>query len=245
MDNNSATIVGFKKAKFAMAKLKKILLIDSDVDLREALFEQLNRTGQFEVFYNKNDAEAFEKLKAQPYDMIILDLHPLDKDGLEICHLAYAQDIKCPILLLTERDNVAHAVFGQDARASDYIIKPFKFPILLARMNIQFRKYEQSSGGSFKIGPYTFHPARKILRAQDSKEIRLTEKETDILQFLYHTNEDVVPRDTLLHEVWGYNESVTTHTLETHIYRLRQKIERNPSIAEVLLTESGGYRLAI
>ena len=159
--------------------------------------------------------------------------------------MTYAQNVKCPILLLTERDEISSTVFGQDARASDYIIKPFKFPILLARINIQLRKYEKSYDSAFTLGPYTFHPAIKILKTHDNNEIQLTEKETDILKFLYHTVEDVVPRDILLHEVWGYNNSVTTHTLETHIYRLRQKIERNPSVAELLVTETGGYRLKV
>ena len=228
-----------------MAKLKKILLIDSDVDLREALCEQLRSTDQFEVFSNGNDTESVEKLSVQSYDMIVMDLHPLDNDSLKACRLVYAQNVKCPILLLIERDEISSTMFGQDARASDYIIKPFKFPILLARINIQLQKYEKSYDSAFSLGPYTFHPAMKILKTQDNNEIHLTEKETDILKFLYHTVEDVVPRNILLHEVWGYNNSVTTHTLETHIYRLRQKIERNPSVAELLVTEKGGYRLKV
>ena len=228
-----------------MTTLKKILLIESDPDLREALCEQLHCTDQFEVFSSGNDTETLQKLRVQSYDMIVMDLHPLNNDSLEACRVTYAQNVKCPILLLTERDEISSTVFGQDARASDYIIKPFKFPILLARMNIQLRMYEKSYDSAFTLGPYTFHPAMKILKTHDNNEIQLTEKETDILKFLYHTVEDVVPRDILLHEVWGYNNSVTTHTLETHIYRLRQKIERNPSVAELLVTEDGGYRLKV
>ena len=228
-----------------MAVLKKILLIESDVDLREALCEQLRNTDQFEVFSSGNDTETLQKLKVQSYDVIVMDLHPFNDDSLEACRVTYAQNVKCPILLLTERDEISSKVFGQDARASDYIIKPFKFSILLARMNIQLRMYEKSYDSAFTLGPYTFHPAMKILKTHDNNEIQLTEKETDILKFLYHTVEDVVPRDILLHEVWGYNNSVTTHTLETHIYRLRQKIERNPGAAELLVTETGGYRLKV
>ena len=228
-----------------MTTLKKILLIESDPDLREALCEQLHCTYQFEVFSSGNDTETLQKLRVQSYDMIVMDLHPLNNDSLEACRVTYAQNVKCPILLLTERDEISSTVFGQGARASDYIIKPFKFPILLARMNIQLRMYEKSYDSAFTLGPYTFHPAMKILKTHDNNEIQLTEKETDILKFLYHTVEDVVPRDILLHEVWGYNNSVTTHTLETHIYRLRQKIERNPSVAELLVTEDGGYRLKV
>ena len=228
-----------------MTALKKILLIESDVDLREALCEQLRNTDQFEVFSSGNDTETLQKLRVQSFDMIVMDLHPLNNDSLEACRVTYAQNVKCPILLLTERDEISSSVFGQDARVSDYIIKPFKFPILLARINVQLRMYEKSYDSAFTLGPYTFHPAMKILKTHDNNEIQLTEKETDILKFLYHTVEDLVPRDILLHEVWGYNNSVTTHTLETHIYRLRQKIERNPSVAELLVTEDGGYRLKV
>jgi len=228
-----------------MAILKKILLVESDVDLREALCEQLRSTDQFEVFSSGSDTETLEKLRSQSYDIIVLDLHPRNNDSLESCHLTYAQGVKCPILLLTERDEASNTVFGQDARASDYIIKPFKFQILLARINIQLCKYEKSNQSTFTLGPYTFHPTMKILKTHDNNEINLTEKETDILMFLYHTVKDVVPRDILLHEIWGYNNSITTHTLETHIYRLRQKIERNPSMAELLVTERGGYRLEV
>ena len=228
-----------------MTQLKKLLLIESDVDLREALSEQLNNTDQFEVFSSSNVTETLKKLKAQIFDLIILDLHRLNNDSLETHHFICTQELKCPILILTQRDETSNTVFGQDARASDYIIKPFKFPILLAHINLQLRKYEKAKDSSLSLGRYTFYPAMKILKTEDNQEIRLTEKETDILQFLYHSREDVVPRDILLHEVWGYNENVTTHTLETHVYRLRQKIERNPNIAELLLTETGGYRLGI
>ena len=228
-----------------MTNLKKVLLIESDVDLREALCEQLRNTDQFEVFSSGGDTETVEKLRVESYDVIVVGLHPLNKDSLGACRVTYAQNVKCPILLLTERDEISSTVFGQDARASDYIIKPFKFPILLARINVQLRMYEKSYDSAFTLGPYTFHPAIKILKTHDNNEIQLTEKETDILKFLYHTVEDVVPRDILLHEVWGYNNSVTTHTLETHIYRLRQKIERNPGAAELLVTETGGYRLKV
>ncbi len=105
------------------------------------------------------------------------------------------------------------------------------------------RQHEQSEDAVFTIGPYTFKPSSKILVHQDQSKIRLTEKETAILKYLYRASDQVVGRDVLLHEVWGYNSGVTTHTLETHIYRLRQKIEREPSNAEILVTETGGYKL--
>ena len=228
-----------------MAQAKKILLIDDDVDLREALSELLIMTDDFDVFEGGDGAEALEKIKQQAYDMVVLDVGLPDIDGRELCRLIRKQGVKCPILMLTGPDTDSDTILGLNAGANDYITKPFKFPVLLARIRAQFRQHEQSEDAIFTLGPYTFKPAVKMLLTGDDKKIRLTEKETNILKFLYRATEGVVPRDTLLHEVWGYNAGVTTHTLETHIYRLRQKIEPDPSHASLLVTESGGYRLAL
>ena len=228
-----------------MAQAKKILLIDDDVDLREALSELLIITEDFDVFEVGDGAEALEKIKQQAYDMVVLDVGLPDIDGRELCRLIRKQGVKCPILMLTGHDTDSDTILGLNAGANDYITKPFKFPVLLARIRAQLRQHEQSEDAIFTLGPYTFKPAVKMLLTGDDKKIRLTEKETNILKFLYRATEGVVPRDTLLHEVWGYNAGVTTHTLETHIYRLRQKIELDPSHASLLVTESGGYRLAL
>ena len=228
-----------------MAQTKKILLIDDDVDLREALSELLIMTDDFDVFEGGDGTEALEKIKQQAYDIVVLDVGLPDIDGRELCRLIRKQGVKCPILMLTGHDTDSDTILGLNAGANDYITKPFKFPVLLARLRAQLRQHEQSEDAIFTLGPYTFKPAVKMLLTGDDKKIRLTEKETNILKFLYRATEGVVPRDTLLHEVWGYNAGVTTHTLETHIYRLRQKIEPDPSHASLLVTESGGYRLAL
>ncbi len=151
--------------------------------------------------------------------------------------------IKAPVIMLTGVDSEADTVLGLEAGANDYVTKPFKFAVLLARIRAHLRSHEQSEDAVFRLGPYTFKPAAKLLIDEREKKIRLTEKETSILKYLYRAGQKVVGRDTLLHEVWGYNAGVTTHTLETHIYRLRQKIERDPSAAEILVTEPGGYKL--
>ena len=226
-----------------MAQLKKILLIDDDDDLREALSEQLVMSEEFDVFEAVNGLEAIERIKQQVYDLAIVDVGLPDTDGRELCRLMRKQGVKCPIVMLTAHDSDADTILGLDAGANDYVSKPFKFPVLLARIRAQLRQHEQSENAMFIMGPYRFKPAQKMLVTEDDKKIRLTEKETNILKFLYRSSEGVVPRDTLLHEVWGYNAAVTTHTLETHIYRLRQKIEPDPTNVQLLVTESGGYRL--
>ncbi|MFK5997609.1 MAG: response regulator transcription factor [Rhodobacterales bacterium] len=226
-----------------MSNLKKILMVDDDEDLREALADQLILTEDFDVFEAEDGASGLEKTNEAIYDLVMLDVGLPDMDGRELCRLMRKQGVKCPILMLTAHDTDADTILGLDAGANDYVSKPFKFPVLLARIRAQLRQHEQSEDAVFALGPYTFKPAAKMLITEDDRKVRLTEKETNILKFLYRAQDGVVARDVLLHEVWGYNAGVTTHTLETHIYRLRQKIEPDPTNARLLVTESGGYRL--
>ena len=226
-----------------MATLRKILLVDDDDDLREALAEQLVLTEDFDVFEAADGHAGIEKVKAGMFDLVILDVGLPDMDGRELCRLMRKHDVKCPIVMLTGHVADSDTILGLDSGANDYIAKPFKLPVLLARIRAQLRQHEQSEDAVFGIGPYTFKPAAKLLLDAKERKIRLTEKETNILKYLYRANDAVVPRDILLHEVWGYNAGVTTHTLETHIYRLRQKIEPDPTSARILVTEPGGYRL--
>ena len=156
------------------------------------------------------------------------------------CSETFASAEEC---LGTGADTDADQVLGLNSGANDYVTKPFKFAVLLARLRAHLRSHEQSEDAVFKIGPYEFRPSVKMLVTEKDKKIRLTEKETSILKYLYRAGEKVVTREVLLHEVWGYNAGVTTHTLETHIYRLRQKIEKDPANAELLVTETGGYKL--
>jgi DNA-binding response OmpR family regulator len=226
-----------------MAPLKKILLVDDDDDLREALSEQLVMTEDFDIFEADTGSSAMERVKEALYDLVILDVGLPDTDGRELCRLMRKQGVKSPILMLTGHDSDADTILGLDAGANDYVTKPFKFPVLLARIRAQLRQHEQSEDAVFAVGPYNFKPSMKMLVTEDDRKFRLTEKETNILKFLYRSRDGVVPREVLLHEVWGYNAGVTTHTLETHIYRLRQKIEPDPTNARLLVTEAGGYRL--
>ena len=166
-------------------------------------------------------------------------------DGRDVCRLMRRAGVNAPIIMLTGADTEADTILGLDSGANDYVTKPFKLGVLLARIRAQLRQHERSEDAIFAIGPYSFRPAVKIMIDPENgdRKIRLTEKETAILKYLFRAGENVIGRDVLLNEVWGYNSGVTTHTLETHVYRLRQKIERDPSNAEILVTEPGGYRL--
>ena len=223
---------------------KKILLVDDDDALRQSLGEQLRLHEEFTVFEADNGAGGMELAKAEYFDAILLDVGLPDMDGRELCRLLRRNGVKSPILMLTAAESDADTILGLDAGANDYVTKPFRLGVLLARLRAQLRQHEQSEDAVFTIGPYTFRPSAKLLIHGETKsKVRLTEKETAILKYLYRSDSGVVGRDTLLGEVWGYNAGVTTHTLETHVYRLRQKIESDPSNATLLVTESGGYRL--
>ena len=227
-----------------MTQLKTILLIDDDDDLRCVMSEQFVMTEEFNVVEASTGAEALEQVKDGQFDLLIIDVGLPDADGRELCRLMRKQGLKTPVIMLSGHVTDADTILGLDAGANDYVTKPFKFPVLLARIRAQLRQHEQSEDAVFKLGPYAFRPALKVLVAEDNSKIRLTEKETNILKFLHRAPIPVVPRDMLLREVWGYKAAVTTHTLETHIYRLRQKIEPDPTNVRLLLTEPGGYRLS-
>ncbi len=223
---------------------KKILLIDDDEALRQSLSEQLRLHEEFDTAEAATAAAGIELAKSEYFDLILLDVGLPDMDGREVCRLMRRGGVKSPIIMLTAAESDADTILALDAGANDYVTKPFRLGVLLARMRAQLRQHEQSEDAVFTIGPYTFRPSAKLLtHGESKKKVRLTEKETSILKYLYRSGDAVVGRDKLLGEVWGYNAGVTTHTLETHVYRLRQKIEEDPSAAEILVTEPGGYRL--
>ena len=222
---------------------RNILLIDDDNDLRDTLAEQLAPYDEFIVHAGASAQEAIETVKTSQIDLLVMDVGLPDMDGREAVKVMRKNGFKSPVIMLTGQDTDADMILGLEAGANDYVAKPFRFAVLLARIRAQLRQHEQSEDAVFTVGPYQFKPSQKILTTEDGRKIRLTEKEAAIIRFLYRAEKNVVTRDVLLEEVWGYNSGVTTHTLETHVYRLRQKIERDPSNAEILVTENGGYKI--
>jgi DNA-binding response OmpR family regulator len=220
------------------------LIVDDDSALRQSLAEQLELHEEFAAVECDTGARAMEMATAERFDAILLDVGLPDMDGRELCRLLRRAGIRIPIVILTGADSEADTIQGLDSGADDYVTKPFRLSLLLARLRAHLRQSELSDDAVLTIGPYTFRPSAKLLMDPSGrKKVRLTEKETAILKYLYRAGDQPIGRDILLGEVWGYNAGVTTHTLETHVYRLRQKIERDPARAEILVTEPGGYRL--
>jgi len=229
-----------------MAGERPILIVDDDRALRNTLGEIFADDGEFVAYEAGSAAEAESKITNGDtrFDAMILDVGLPDGDGRDLCSKLRRNGVKVPIIILTGSDEEADVIRGLEAGANDYIAKPFRLAELLARLRAQLRTFENSEDAVFSIGPYVFRPASKLLQEPaKNRRIRLTEKEAAILKFLYRSGTKPVPRQVLLNEVWGYNAAVTTHTLETHIYRLRQKIEPDPANARLLVTEGGGYRL--
>jgi len=227
-----------------MAPRKSILIIDDDDDLRELLREQLEISDAFVVDTAPNAAvgEALA-LRSRPH-LVLLDVDLPDGDGREVCVRLRHAGLTAPVIMLTAASGEAETILGLESGATDYVTKPFKFNVLMARIRAHLRSHEQSEDVVLHVGPYEFRPADRVLRDTKGRKLRLTDKEASILKYLHRAGAKAVTRDELLSEVWGYNASVTTHTLETHIYRLRQKIEPDPAHARILITEGGGYRLA-
>ncbi|PWC36212.1 response regulator transcription factor [Azospirillum sp. TSO35-2] len=236
-----------------MTSAKRILLVDDDTALRQSLAEQLRLLEEFETEEAGDGAAALAAVRADVgaggapgagFSAILLDVGLPDMDGRDVCKLLRRAGVRCPVIMLTASASDADTILGLESGANDYVTKPFRLGVLIARLRAQLRQFEQTEDAVFAIGPYSFRPGSKLLLDEAAKRrIRLTEKETAILKYLYRAGDRVVGRETLLGEVWGYNAAVTTHTLETHVYRLRQKIEVDPSNARILVTEPGGYRL--
>ena len=219
-----------------MSNAARLLVVDDDLDLRDTLAEQLRLCDEFDVLTAGTAGEAADLVKGERVDLGIMDVGLPDMDGREAVRQMRRNGFRGPIIMLTGQGSDADTVLGLESGANDYVVKPFKFAVLLARIRAQLRQHEASEDAIFRIGPYTFRPGAKILVNEKGSKLKLTEKETAILRYLYRAGRAVVGRDTLLTEVWGYNSNVTTHTLETHIYRLRQKIETDPSNARILVT---------
>jgi DNA-binding response OmpR family regulator len=228
-----------------MRNTRKILIVDDDPELRDALTDQLSLHEEFEAAAAENGTKGVQVAKEGQVDLVIMDVGLPDIDGREAVRILRRNGFKAPIIMLTGSGTDSDTILGLESGANDYVTKPFRFAVLLARIRTQLRQHEASEDAIFAIGPYKFWPASKLLLNQEGRKLRLTEKETSILRYLYCAGQRPASRERLLQEVWSYNSGVTTHTLETHIYRLRQKIEKDATAPAILVTAAGGYKLVL
>ena len=222
----------------------KILLINNDKDLGEPLAFQLSLGEKYQIIETNGETSALVQINNNFCDLIIINSQSSTLNKCNLTKSLRSAGYNKPIIILINRNNNLDNSDDHNHKADEYIVKPFRYPVLLKSIETQLHKFKKSENTQYSIGNYAFKPNSKILESNEGKSIRLTEKENNILKFLYTNLGNIVSRETLLHEVWGYNSKVTTHTLETHIYRLRQKIEDDPSNACFLITEPGGYKLS-
>ena len=205
-----------------MTARPRILVVDDTESFREELAAQLDQREGFEVVQAGTAAAAREAVAAHPpFDILVLDVGLPDQDGRALCKELRASGVKAPIVMLTALSGDDDTIQGLDAGANDYVTKPVRLGVLVARVRAQLRQFELSDDVTFQIGPYSFHPASKMLKTPANKKVRLTEKETAILKYLYRVGDRPVPRDRLLGEVWGYNAAgydlIGRYTFETTV----------------------------
>ena len=168
-----------------MAGNLKILMVDDDDELRESLSEQLELHEEFDIVQAATAKAGLEAAKAQRFDLLLLDVGLPDMDGRDLCRLMRREDVRAPIIMLTAQDSDADTILGLEAGANDYVTKPFRLNVLLARMRAQLHQFANTEDAVFSIGPYSFQPANKImLHGENDQKIRLTEKETAILKYI-------------------------------------------------------------
>jgi DNA-binding response OmpR family regulator len=222
----------------------KVLVVSQDASERRLISDALMLQEDLIAIEADTSQSALSLLQEHTLKSVLIDADLPDIDGHDLCRLMRRQGVKIPIILLGARMADADIILGLDSGASDYVVKPFRTNVLLARLRAQHRHFEQLDDAVFPIGPYSFRPSTKILTSKDTdKKIHLTAKEAAILKCLYRLGGRAAEPATLMGEIWGERADVTPHALETHIYRLRQKLEPDPCNVRLLVTDPEGYRL--
>lgn len=221
---------------------KKILIAESEKDLVEALYEQLKLYEEFDVTAVSTSVDAQNAIREINFDVLIIDRVLTMPEGANLYRNNFFLNKHTPIIVLVPSAGIKNtSSLKNDVH---FIVKPFRLRELKATLDRVITLSNVSESQNLKFGPFIFRPSKSVLtNTKTGKEIRLTEKEVAILSYLLMCSNTTTGRSELLNEVWGYNSGVTTHTLETHVYRLRQKLEADPSNASILVTEPGGYRI--
>ncbi len=222
----------------------RLFIVDDDDLLRATLKDQLNAEGYSQVTTIAGVTELFQKLPECDPDIMLLDVQMPDGNGVDVCRHLRRNGFTKPILMLTGKNAEEDIIRGLEAGANDYIAKPMRMGELLARIKSHLQQHRASDNVRFQLGPLSFVPATKMLTNDESGQKQLlTEKEGVILKFLIRAAPEIVSKDALLKDVWGFRDGISTHTVETHIYRLRQKIARITS-DQIIRTTGRGYCLS-
>lgn len=222
-----------------------ILVIDDEADMRRGLVDNLR-------FEGHTTAEAgdgptgLELIRSTAADLILLDVMMPGMSGLDVCRRIRTEGVTTPVIMLTAKGDEIDRVLGLELGADDYVTKPFSLRELLARINAVLRRTQ--AGSASGAAPVCIGRLRVDFQAyaatEDGRAVTLTHREFEVLRHLWEHRGGTVSRDDLLANVWGYDESISTRTIDNFILKLRQKIESDPANPHCILTVHGiGYKL--
>jgi len=228
--------------------MDRILIIEDDADIALSIKYSMERDGSYVVAVAGDGESGIAEARRTVPDLVLLDLNLPGMDGVEVCRVLRreASTADIPIVMLTARVQEQDKIGGLDVGADDYITKPFSVKELVARVRAVLRRASPRTDGPRTLvrGPLALDEARRRITV-DGEEVRLTRKEFDLLVFLIAHRGEVITRERLLDEVWGYERFPTTRTVDMHVLRLRRKFEADPDRPVWILTLHGhGYKFA-
>ncbi len=227
-----------------MSRQRKLLIVDSDAASRGDLAAQLRLHAEFETEEFGFGAAALNAILHDYFDAILLEVQLSDMDGPELCRLMRREGVSSPIIMIGGGESGADEILALNAGANDYVIKPVRIGILLARMRAQIRLHEVSEDPVFPIGRIRFRPgANQLYDPESKRKIRLTQKETAILKYLYRAGNRAVSWDSLLQELRHQSARLTPQSLESYVDHLQRKIAEGAGQTEFLVVDDGGLRL--
>ena len=222
---------------------KNFLLFEPDELLRNTWLEQISINRDLNVKAVSTFEDLQSQLKKSSFDLIIMGSDREIYCFSSIRRFIKEAEITDVVLFITEAETSGASSFEENIENHYFIEKPLKIKHLIKKISTILAKISNSNEITHEIGPFVFFPLRKVIMLGDETKVELTEKEVDILKCLISSDEETVDRDVLLKQVWNYSSDVTTHTLETHIYRLRQKLEIDPSIPRLIISKGGGFTI--
>jgi two-component system response regulator VicR len=224
-----------------------ILIVDDEAAMREGLSDNLIFEG-YKTDTASNGIEALEKINNNEYDLIVLDVMMPEMSGFDVCKKLRQENNQVPVILLTAKGEEIDRVLGLELGADDYITKPFSLRELIARIKAILRRStaptqdtEENKYETIGLMKVDFGNYQAMV---NNEEVKISHREFEVLHFLYNKRQELVSRDDLLKNIWGYDEFPTTRTIDNFILRLRQKIEINPNEPKIILTVHGlGYKM--
>lgn len=228
--------------------MARILIIEDEPAMQLGLKDNLEFEN-YQVDVASEGETGLQKIKTGQHDLILLDVMLPKMSGFDICKAARAAGVKTPIILLTARGEEIDKVLGLELGADDYVTKPFSVRELLARVKAMLRRNSGTAdiphSNLVSIGRLQLD-FKAFLAKNGAQEVKLSHKEFELLSFLHENRNKVVSRYDILEKVWGYEEQITTRTVDNFIARLRQKIEVNVDQPKVILTVHGsGYKMVV